>query len=103
MIGFGHLARRLIELLRPFDVEIVAFDPFVPRELAEAYGVDVRPAGSGARSRCRLCRWCPLHARHDRDARREELERLRPGSVLVNVSRGAVIDSDALLARLARR
>jgi hypothetical protein len=43
MIGFGHLARRLTELLRPFQVDIVAFDPFVPRELATAYGVALGP------------------------------------------------------------
>ena len=31
-----------------------------------------------------------------------ELDRLRPGSVLINVARGALIEPEALLARLAR-
>ena len=39
MIGFGHIARRLVELLRPFRVELRAYDPFATRELAEPYGV----------------------------------------------------------------
>ena len=43
MIGFGHLGRRLVELLRPFQVEVRVFDPFVPRELAEPYGVEFGP------------------------------------------------------------
>ena len=29
MIGFGHLARRLVDLLRPFHVEVARHDPFV--------------------------------------------------------------------------
>ena len=47
MIGFGHLARHLTRLLVPFEVEIVAYDPFAP-------GSSPRPTASrSARSKPR--------------------------------------------------
>ena len=38
VIGGGHMGRRLIKLLRPFEVEIWVHDPYLPREMAEALG-----------------------------------------------------------------
>jgi phosphoglycerate dehydrogenase-like enzyme len=101
LIGFGHLARRLVELLEPFHVTIVAFDPYAPRELAAAYDVDFGPLEQALR-----CDVVFVLVPHTPETERllgaDELELLRSGSVLVNVSRGAVIDSPSLLARLAR-
>jgi len=99
MIGFGHLARRLTELLRPFQVDIVAFDPFAPRELAAACGVAFGPL-SAAMDRDVVFCLAPLTPGTARMIGAEQIGLLRPGSVFVNVSRGAVVDSGALLARL---
>jgi phosphoglycerate dehydrogenase-like enzyme len=99
MIGFGHLARRLTELLRPFQVDIVAFDPFVPRELATAYGVALGPL-SVAMDRDIVFCLAALTPGTARMIGAEQISLLRPGSVFVNVSRGEVVDSGALVARL---
>jgi phosphoglycerate dehydrogenase-like enzyme len=101
MVGFGHLARDLVSLLRPFGVEIRACDPFAPRELAEAYGIDFGPLESVLGCDVVFV-LVPLTPGTERLLGASELELLRPGGVLVNVSRGAVIDSAALLARLER-
>jgi phosphoglycerate dehydrogenase-like enzyme len=101
LIGFGHLARRLMELLRPFHVDAVAFDPYVPRELAEAYDVSFGPL-----DRILDCDvvfvLLPHTAATEKMIGTPELELLRPGSVFVNVSRGKVVDSSALVERVSR-
>jgi phosphoglycerate dehydrogenase-like enzyme len=99
MIGFGHLARRLVQLLAPFRADIVAFDPFAPRDLAEAYGVAFGPLPAVMDCDVVFC-LVPLTPGTAKMVGAEQLGRLRPGSVFVNVSRGPVVDSDALLARL---
>jgi phosphoglycerate dehydrogenase-like enzyme len=99
MIGFGHVARRLVELLAPFGVEVAVFDPFVPRELAIAYRVEFAPLETVLRMDVVFV-LVPHTSTTDGMLGADELARLAPGSVLVNVSRGKVIDSLALIARL---
>lgn len=96
MIGFGHIARRLTELLGPFDVTIRAYDPYATRDVP---GVDFGElpwvlAGDV------IFVLVPETSRTVGLLGAEELAQIPAGSVLVNVARGKVIDSDALLARL---
>jgi phosphoglycerate dehydrogenase-like enzyme len=101
LIGFGYLGRRLVELLRPFDVEVRVFDPFVPRALAEPYRVEFAPLESVLTCDV-VFALVPLTAATEGMLGAAELEQLRPGCVFVNVSRGRVVDADALYARLRR-
>lgn len=100
LVGLGHIAYRLIELLAPFHVDLVAHDPFAPRELADALDVTFAPLDVVLASSDVVVVLTPLT-----DATRgmlgdRELALLRPGSVFVNVSRGAVVQTDALVRRL---
>jgi phosphoglycerate dehydrogenase-like enzyme len=100
LIGFGHLGRRLAELLGPFGTDIVAYDPFVPRELAAAYGITFGPLAA-VMARDVVFTLVPLTRGTAGMIGAKELSLLRPGAVFVNVSRGAVVDSQALIGRLA--
>jgi phosphoglycerate dehydrogenase-like enzyme len=102
MIGFGRLARHLAGLLGPFRTGIVAYDPFAPRDLAEAYDVTFGPLSAVLAQEVVFC-LVPLTPLTRGLLGPSELEQLRPGSVFVNVSRGPVVDSTALITRLQRR
>jgi D-3-phosphoglycerate dehydrogenase / 2-oxoglutarate reductase len=101
MVGYGYLARRLTDFLRPFDCDILAFDPYAPRVLSEAYGVTFAPLETilGCDVVFVLVPETPATEKMIGAA---ELELLARGSVFVNVGRGRVVDSDALIARLRR-
>ncbi len=101
MIGFGHIARRLVDLLRPFGVEIQVSDPFVPRELAAPYGIGFAPLERVLAADVVFV-LVPETPGTVGLIGAAELELLRPGSVFVNVSRGKVVDTAALIARLGR-
>jgi D-3-phosphoglycerate dehydrogenase len=96
-IGYGRIAREVAARLAPFGVSTVAFDPFiaVAVDATELLSLDDLLARADIVS---------LHAaltpenRHLIDARR--LAQLRPGSFLVNVARGPLVDEAALLAAL---
>jgi len=102
LIGCGHMGRRLIELLRPFQVEIWVYDPYLPREMAEALGF-TQTSLTNVMGQCDVVvSLAPLTPKTEGLIGEAELALMQSGSVLVNVSRGAVIDSDALVERLQR-
>lgn len=100
LIGCGHIGRRLIEFLRPFDAQIWVYDPYLPGELADVVGF-LKTSLDNVMSQCDVVVCvAPLTPRTEGMIGRRELELMRSGSVLVNVSRGAIIDSTALIDRL---
>jgi phosphoglycerate dehydrogenase-like enzyme len=102
LIGFGHIAWRLVELLAPFGVELLVHDPYAPRELADALAVTYAPLSVVLGSSEVVVCLAPLTPRTRGMLGAKELDLLRPGSVFVNVSRGAIVDTAALVDRLRR-
>lgn len=98
IVGASHIGRRVMELLRPFDLDVALTDPYVtePPPGVRLTELDELVAGSDVVS---------LHApanaqtRHLLDRRRLAL--IPDGGVLVNTARGSLVDTDALVAELA--
>ncbi|NYE00764.1 phosphoglycerate dehydrogenase-like enzyme [Kineosphaera limosa] len=100
IVGASRIGRRVIELLRPFDMRVLLSDPYVDAAEARRLGVELVELDElVARSDT-----VSLHApdlpqtRHLIDERRLGL--MRTGSVLINTARGALVDTDALTAEL---
>ncbi|MDA0160074.1 hydroxyacid dehydrogenase [Solirubrobacter ginsenosidimutans] len=91
IVGASRIGRRVVELLRPFDLRVLVSDPY----LEGSVELD---------DLLQACDVVSLHApslpstRHMLDARRLAL--LRDGATLINTARGALIDQDALVAEL---
>ena len=102
LIGGGHIARRLIGYLEPFGCDIRVHDPYLPKVVAEVMGFLLTSLDFVlAESDVVVC-LAPLTPATRRLLGPRELDLLRPGAVFVNVSRGAIVDPDALIARLQR-
>ena len=102
LIGLGHIGRRLTELLRPFRCQVACFDPYVPKEVALAVGVTLTSLDHVMADSDVVVCCAPLTPKTRRMIGERELELLRPDSVFVNVSRGPIVDPDALIARARR-
>jgi phosphoglycerate dehydrogenase-like enzyme len=101
LIGLGHIGRRLIELLEPFQCAIVVHDPYVPKELALAMHVSLTSLERVLAADVVVCA-APLTPRTRGMLGSAQLDLLQPDAVFVNVSRGPVVDSAALIARARR-
>ncbi|WP_328701521.1 hydroxyacid dehydrogenase [Amycolatopsis pittospori] len=96
ILSASLIGRRVIELLRPFDVRVLLHDPYVSDVDALALGVE--PVGLGelfARGDV-VSVHTPLLPETRGLVSRELLTSMRPDAVLINTARGAVVDQDAL-------
>jgi len=101
LIGFGRIARSMAMRARAFGLEIIASDPYVSPETAEALGVRLLPLADLLPRADIISLHVPLtpETRHLID--REAFSLMRPGTILINASRGAVVDEAALEKALA--
>ncbi|MEV6001495.1 NAD(P)-dependent oxidoreductase [Streptomyces griseomycini] len=100
LLGLGNTARELVGLLRPFGVEIIAYDPYCPPGTAARLGVRLADADTVMAEADAVMVMAALteETHHLVDARRLAL--MKPSAVLVNVARGPIVDEAALIAAL---
>jgi phosphoglycerate dehydrogenase-like enzyme len=97
IIGFGRIGRMLAELIRPFGMTVLAYDPFVSTKTTGALDVDLVDLDE----LLKRSDFVSIHALLNDSTRGlinpERLERMKPGSFLINLARGGIIESlDAL-------
>ena len=102
IVGTGKIGRVAARILRGFEMTVLAYDPFPDTEWAREVGVSyVDPPTLAQRSDV-ISLHIPLTPETRHIIRRETLEAMKPGVILINVSRGALIDTAALIDALKR-
>jgi D-3-phosphoglycerate dehydrogenase len=98
IIGLGRIGQAVARKARPLYAEMLATDPVVDVARATELGVRLMPIEELARRADHITLHAPLDSetRHLVDAR--FLSSLRPGAMLVNTSRGDLVDEPALMA-----
>jgi len=100
LVGLGMVAREVIKLLKPFEVRLIACDPYVPEETFRSLGVEA----SGLHEMIRQVDILSLHAPKIPETfgmiGRTELSLLKDGAMLINTARGDLIDEEALVQEL---
>lgn len=100
IIGTGKIGRIVAQILRGFGMQVLAYDPFPNPAWAAQHGVEHVDAATLARRSDIISLHVPLTPETRHIIRRETLGLMKPGAILVNVSRGALIDSTALIEAL---
>jgi len=100
LVGFGRIARRVVELLAGFKLKVLCYDPFASPEDMKAMGVTTTELDSLLSQADFVSLHCPLTDRTRHLIGKRELALMKPNAILVNTSRGPVIDEPALLEAL---
>jgi len=99
--GLGAIAQEFVRLIKPFDCRISAYSPHCPDEVFEKLGVKRADSLEELYSSNRIIS-CHASLRPDTHHLVGEklLGLIEDGGYFVNTSRGAVVDTDALVAEL---
>ena len=101
LAGFGRIARLVAKMGQGFNMQVIAFDPFVSNEVAEAAGVRLVERFDDLLSQADiLSTHTPLlpETRHMMDA--ETFAKMKRGSIFINAGRGGLVDEAALIDAL---
>jgi D-3-phosphoglycerate dehydrogenase len=100
IVGLGRIGSRVAQLLRPFEVRLIAADPYVPAEKARALGVEL----TDLEALLKESDFVTLHAVETPGTRgligEAQLRMMKPSAYLVNTARGSLIDAGALARAL---
>ena len=96
VVGGGWAGRHYIELLKPFQVEILLYDPFISSEKAEAMGAKKAEFDEVLERSDILSIHAPSIPETFHMFNRETLAKMKKDAVLINTARGSIIDEQAL-------
>ncbi|GAA2087037.1 hydroxyacid dehydrogenase [Streptomyces albiaxialis] len=100
ILSASLIGRRVIELLRPYDLNVLLHDPYVTEDEAERLGAGLVPLPELFAASDVLSVHTPLLPATRGLVSRPLLAALRDDATLINTARGAVIDQDALTDEL---
>ncbi len=99
IIGTGKIGQVLAGILRGFGCEVVAHDPY-PNDETRALGVTYVELDALLTKSDIITLQCPLTPDTHHLINQETLKLVKPGVVLINTSRGALIDTEAVIEAL---
>ncbi|MDA4131276.1 MAG: C-terminal binding protein, partial [Thaumarchaeota archaeon] len=97
IVGFGRIGRQVAELLKAFHVTVIAFDPYVPQEVAQKMDVELvdLPTLMKKSDIVSVNAFLSEETFHLIDE--EELNMMKESAIIVNTSRGKLINNEALV------
>ncbi len=97
IVGTGKIGAAMCRICRGFGMQVLAYDKY-PNEQLIAQGVRYVELDELLASADLISLHCPLTKETFHMINKDTIERLKPGCILINTSRGALVDSTDLIA-----
>jgi phosphoglycerate dehydrogenase-like enzyme len=100
IVGASRIGRRVIELLRPFDMHVLLYDPFVSAAEAAALNVELAELDDLLARSDVVSLHAPSLPQTAGMLDRRRIALMRDGTTLINTARGALVEHEAVEAEL---
>lgn len=100
LVGLGNVGHRVAQFSRAFDMEVMAYDPYISDEIFEKYHAHKCDLDTLVKSVDIISVHVPLNTETHNLIDARHLEMAREGVVVLNTARGGVINEKALLQAL---
>ncbi len=102
IVGLGRIGQAVARRAAGFDMRILAFDPYCPPDVAREVKAHLVPFGELLGQADFVSLHSPLNDETRHLFNGDTLARMKPGAILINTSRGSLIDQHALTDALGR-
>ena len=99
-LGIGNIGAEVFRLAKPFDMSFIAHDPYADPKIASSLGIRLVALDELFRQADVLSISCPLNDQTRHIVNAERLALMKPSAILINTSRGPVVDQKALTKAL---
>lgn len=103
VIGTGRIGRVFIDICRGFGMKVLAFDKYPAEGLDNGDTIKYVSLDELFSNSDIISLHCPLTEETDHIIDETSLEKCKTGVVIINTSRGALVDAEALLAAIKSR
>ena len=103
LVGLGNIGSEVVKLARPFDLRIIASDPYVGAERAADLGVQLVELDSLLKTADYVAVVCALTPETRGLLGSERIALMKPTAFLINTARGPIVDQRALYEALRDR
>jgi len=103
VVGGGNIGKHVIRMAQGFEMKVLVFDLFQDKKLAQQLGFNYAPLDTLLKQADIVTLHLPYnkHTHHLMD--KTKLALLKPSVLLINTSRGGIVDTDALVYALQRK
>lgn len=103
LISLGMIGRLVRERLRPFDLRVLAYDPYATPEHARALNLELGSLEEVFRAADVVSLHAPFLAETVGMIRGDHLAAMKRGATFINTARGALVREEEMIAVLTRR
>lgn len=100
LLGFGNIARETGRRAQIFNLNVVAYDPFVDPSVARALNVELLGLDDVLRRSDYISCHLPLNPKTYHAVGEAQFRLMKPSAIFVNTARGKVVDEPALVRAL---
>ncbi len=100
LLGFGNIARETGRRAQIFNLNVVAYDPFVDPSVARDLNVELLSLDEVLRRSDYVSCHLPLNPRTYHSIGEAQFRQMKPSAIFVNTARGRVVDEAALIRAL---
>ncbi len=100
VIGTGKIGKVFCQIMKGFGARILAYDLYPDENGAKEIGYEYVDLDTLLKESDIISLHCPLTPETDRIINKKTIEKMKKGVVIINTSRGKLIDTDSLVEKL---
>lgn len=96
VIGMGRIGSQVVKRCKAFEMEAMAYDPYLPPEVAQKMGVKLTDLDDVLEHADVITIHVPLTPETNHLISTEQFEIMKDNAIIINCARGGIIDEEAL-------